>query len=116
LIVQAMPAQNVRWRLLEEKVLLEKSLRKNRRHGRLRQSAGMARRSPKKVNLKVVVNGQIREISDRLTVAGLIEALGLNARTLVVQRNDDVVNREQFGEIILADGDSLELIRFVGGG
>ena len=76
----------------------------------------MARRSPKRANLKVVVNGQERDVSEQSTIAGLIESLGLKVGAIVVQRNDDAVERERYGDVVLAEGDSLELIRFVGGG
>jgi len=66
--------------------------------------------------MQVTVNGESRELSDDTTVAHLIEALGLAEVPVVVQRNDEIVNRDRYAETALADGDVLELVRFVGGG
>jgi thiamine biosynthesis protein ThiS len=42
--------------------------------------------------------------------------MGLGAATIVVQRNDDIVERAVFAETEIEEGDRLELIRLVGGG
>ncbi len=51
-----------------------------------------------------------------LSVAGLLEALGVNPKAVVVERNLDILDRSRFGEEPVQDGDSIEVIRFVGGG
>jgi len=66
--------------------------------------------------MQIQVNGESRDIATGATVRTLLEELGLNDKTVVVQRNDDVVVREEFGGTLLQDGDILELVRFVGGG
>ena len=47
---------------------------------------------------------------------GLLMELHVDAKTVVVQRNADVVGRAAFETTELADGDELELVRLVGGG
>ena len=64
----------------------------------------------------VIVNGERREVSPGLTVAALLEQLALKPEATVVQRNEDIVNRDRYGDTRLAEGDVVELIRFVGGG
>ena len=49
-------------------------------------------------------------------VLDLLQALSLDAKTTVVQRNDDIVERERYADTALTEGDALELVRFVGGG
>nr|HEX4312768.1 sulfur carrier protein ThiS [Kofleriaceae bacterium] len=66
--------------------------------------------------LDVVVNGQARLVSPGTTVAGLIVELGLDGRPVAVERNREVVPRAQHGSTVLAAGDRLELVTFVGGG
>ena len=66
--------------------------------------------------MQVTVNGETREVAEQTTVAALLEALGLRADVTVVQRNGDVVERDRYGDTALAVGDTLELVRFVGGG
>ena len=66
--------------------------------------------------MNVVVNGERRDVSSGATVQTLLDTLGLAAQATVVQRNDEIVNRSSFADTALADGDTLELVRFVGGG
>lgn len=66
--------------------------------------------------MTVIVNGESRELPEATTVATLAQLLGLNPKTVVVQRNDDIVDRTAYESTVLSDGDHIELIRFVGGG
>lgn len=66
--------------------------------------------------MQIHLNGETRDVAPGTTVQKLIEALGLNEKTVVVQRNDDIVERVDYGTTMLVDGDRLDLIRFVGGG
>ncbi len=66
--------------------------------------------------MRITVNGTDREVADGLTVEALLEQLGVNPATVVVERNRDILPRDQFGSAALAEGDSLELVRLVGGG
>jgi len=68
------------------------------------------------VNIDVVVNGNPRSVAEGTTVAGLIGELGLGARRVAVERNRGVVPRAQHTTTVLAAGDRLELVTFVGGG
>ncbi len=64
----------------------------------------------------VTVNGESRDVAADLTVGELVEQLALNPKTVVAQRNGEIVPRELFHEVRLADGDEVEIVRFVGGG
>lgn len=66
--------------------------------------------------LNLVVNGAPRRIAGPATVADLLAGLGLDPRTVVVELNREIVRRPQVGEVALRDGDSIELVHFVGGG
>ncbi len=66
--------------------------------------------------LRLIVNGQQREVEAPLTVAGFLESLGYDGRYVAVARNGDVLDRETFGAVALEDGDRLEVVRPVGGG
>ena len=66
--------------------------------------------------IDVVINGQGRAIADGTTIAALIEELGLGDRRVAVERNREVVPRAQHTSTILAAGDRVELVTFVGGG
>jgi thiamine biosynthesis protein ThiS len=66
--------------------------------------------------LRVVVNGEPRTIAGPATVADLLAHLALDARMVVVELNREIIRRPRVGEVSLKDGDSVELVHFVGGG
>lgn len=66
--------------------------------------------------MRLTVNGEYREVGDGLCVLDLLRLLELKPKATVVERNGAVVERDAYPHIELAEGDVLELIRFVGGG
>ena len=66
--------------------------------------------------MNITLNGEPRTVDAGTSLQQLLDALEVNCDALVVQRNDDIVARAQFTDTPLADGDTLELVRFVGGG
>jgi sulfur carrier protein len=67
-------------------------------------------------SIDVVINGETRSVAHGTTVAALIQELGLGDRRVAVERNREVVPRAAHGTTVLAAGDRLELVTFVGGG
>ena len=67
-------------------------------------------------SIDVVINGKPRTVPTGTTVASLIGELGLGDRRVAVERNREVVPRAQHPTTVLAEGDHLELVTFVGGG
>jgi sulfur carrier protein len=68
------------------------------------------------VTIDVVINGQPRTVNQGTSVAGLIGELGLSGKPVAVERNREVVPRALHGATLLAAGDHLEVVTFVGGG
>ncbi len=66
--------------------------------------------------MKLVVNGEEREVEGGVTVASLLERLGVRAPRIAVEVNREVVRREKHGEHVLNEGDQVEIVSFVGGG
>ena len=66
--------------------------------------------------LAIVVNGEPRRVPAPATLLDLLAHLDLDPRTVVVELNREIVRRPRLGETRLADGDSVELVHFVGGG
>jgi sulfur carrier protein len=66
--------------------------------------------------MRVTVNGGIRELPEGLGLVALIEQLGLRAGSVVVERNGEALVRSEMDAVVLADGDTLELVRAVAGG
>lgn len=66
--------------------------------------------------MRIYVNGNETETADGTTVEALVVRKGLNPDTVVVEHNMDILPREMWVEKVLADGDRVEIVAFVGGG
>lgn len=66
--------------------------------------------------VSIRVNGEHKRVTAGLTIAGLAEELGLVPAKLAVERNLEVVPRSTLDQVIVEDGDELEIVHFVGGG
>lgn len=66
--------------------------------------------------VKIVMNGEPREIESGLTVARLLDVLEMQPRFLAVERNFELVPRTRHAECVLEDGDKIEIVTLVGGG
>jgi thiamine biosynthesis protein ThiS len=64
----------------------------------------------------VQINGEKKEVKAGLSVASLLEELGIRPGRVVVEINRDVVARDAHGATLLKDGDAVEIVHFVGGG
>lgn len=63
----------------------------------------------------VMINGEAREIAGKNLLEYLKEN-GLNPEQLVVERNFEIISKEQFGSVTIQDEYVIEVLRFVGGG
>ena len=66
--------------------------------------------------MRLLVNGEAREVAAATTIEALVTLLGLDRRKLAVERNLEIVPRSAFAATALADGDRIEIVAFVGGG
>jgi len=69
--------------------------------------------------MKLYINGEERDFGDqstRITLAALVETLGMKADRVAVELNREIVPRDRWAETRLAEGDKLEVVHFVGGG
>jgi sulfur carrier protein len=66
--------------------------------------------------MRLTVNGETREAPDQATLADLLASLGIDGRRVAVERNNEIAPKSQWPQIVLAEGDQLEIVQFVGGG
>ncbi|MEP6617873.1 MAG: sulfur carrier protein ThiS [bacterium] len=67
--------------------------------------------------LALTVNGERRAIAPGTTLAGFLAELGLDPRMVVVELNRVILrDRDAYASMVLAEGDGLEIVHFVGGG
>jgi sulfur carrier protein len=66
--------------------------------------------------MNLIVNGQPRVTSDRITLAELLAEMELSPKRVAVEVNLEVVPRGEHETHVLREGDRLEIVTFVGGG
>lgn len=66
--------------------------------------------------MRIFINGVETDVTEQLTVAALISGKGLDPSTVVVEYNTVILPQEKWQQSVLAAGDKLEIITFVGGG
>ena len=66
--------------------------------------------------MEITVNGEKREIPEGLTVAALIEHLGMPLDRVALERNRDILPRPQWKSTSVQSNDVFEIVHFVGGG
>ncbi|GAC1305885.1 MAG: hypothetical protein NVSMB21_08010 [Vulcanimicrobiaceae bacterium] len=66
--------------------------------------------------MKATVNGELKTLRDRTTLADLLRTIGVAERGIAVAVNERVVRRGAYDAYALSDGDAVEIIRAVAGG
>ncbi len=66
--------------------------------------------------MRLQINSDEKEFANGLSLAGLIDELGMKADRVAVELNREIVARPRWAETVLHDGDKLEIVHFVGGG
>ena len=66
--------------------------------------------------MRILVNDQERDIANGATIADLLEELEVAVPHVAVELNLNVIPRDRHGEVLLSDGDRLEIVTLVGGG
>ncbi len=66
--------------------------------------------------MKIILNGEEVLLEGKLNVASLIEKYSLDKRKIAVERNLEIVPRSSFEEVMVDEGDRIEIIHFIGGG
>ena len=66
--------------------------------------------------MNLFLNGEQSTAPDSVTVAALLEKLGLPQKGVAVERNREIVPKSAYGATVLSEGDRIEIVQFVGGG
>ena len=66
--------------------------------------------------MKIIVNGEDRDVDDNLTVDALILVLGIKVKVMAIAVNMDIVKKEDWNTHLIKENDKIELLHFVGGG
>lgn len=66
--------------------------------------------------MKLIINGDPREMSAPLTVSGLLDWLGFGKKPVVVELNQRALFPREFADTALHEGDRVEIVQITAGG
>ena len=66
--------------------------------------------------IKILLNGEEKFLEQKISLAQLIADLGLDVKKIAVEKDLEIVNPDQFLEVILDEGSRIEIVHFIGGG
>ena len=66
--------------------------------------------------MDIIFNGKARKIQDGICIQELLDQMQLDCMQVVVEHNKNIIPRQRLAETPLNNGDTLEVIHFVGGG
>lgn len=66
--------------------------------------------------MQITLNGEQFELDQPVSVADLLTKLDIDARRVAVEHNLAILKRQRFPEVVVREGDTVEIVNFVGGG
>jgi len=66
--------------------------------------------------VRVQLNGKLRDVPEGQSVAELLASLELHPGMVVVELNKEILERDRYDAFTIGEGDTIELVHFVGGG
>ena len=63
----------------------------------------------------VKINGEMLDMAGK-TVSEMLADMDINGQRVAVELNEEIVPKASYDETVLKDGDTVEVVRFVGGG
>jgi thiamine biosynthesis protein ThiS len=66
--------------------------------------------------VQITLNGERFELDQPLSVTALLARLDIDPRRVAVEHNLEIIKRQRFPDVVVSDGDTVEIVNFVGGG
>ena len=66
--------------------------------------------------MTITLNGERFEMAEPMTVDALLASLEIDPRRVAVEHNLSILKRHRFPEVVVGEGDTVEIVNFVGGG
>lgn len=66
--------------------------------------------------MEIRLNGKVREVAGGITIRQLLDELKLHPMRVAVQRNQDIIKRDRYDEVVLQPGDTVEILTMMAGG
>jgi len=64
----------------------------------------------------ITLNGERFELDNPMSVAALLAQLDIDPRRVAVEHNLNIIKRQTYSDTLIDEGDTLEIVNFVGGG
>lgn len=71
---------------------------------------------PSLVTVTITLNGERFELEQPISVAALLTQLDIDPRRVAIEHNLNIIKRQTFPDVLIGEGDTLEIVNFVGGG
>ncbi len=66
--------------------------------------------------ISINLSGQSKQVAPQTSAATLVAELGIGARKFAVEINREVVSKDRLDEVVLQEGDEVNVVTLVGGG
>jgi thiamine biosynthesis protein ThiS len=64
----------------------------------------------------ITLNGERFELDQPMSVAALLAKLEIDPRRVAIEHNLNIIKRQTYPDILIGEGDTVEIVNFVGGG
>ncbi len=64
----------------------------------------------------ITLNGERFELEKPVSVVELLDRLAIDPRRVAIEHNLAIIKRHTFSDVMIGDGDTVEIVNFVGGG
>lgn len=65
--------------------------------------------------MNITINGE-KAVTDQLSIQEYLISLAIDPRLVAVELNREILSKARYGDTLLQEGDTLEVVHFVGGG
>ena len=66
--------------------------------------------------MQITLNGERVELDEPMSVTALLAKLDIDPRRVAVEHNLNIIKRHRYPDVVVGDGDTVEIVNFVGGG
>jgi thiamine biosynthesis protein ThiS len=64
----------------------------------------------------ITLNGEPFELDNPMSVSALLAQLDIDSRRVAVEHNLNIIKRQTYSDVLIGEGDTVEIVNFVGGG
>ena len=66
--------------------------------------------------IRLTINGKPRELPGPTGLLDFLRQSKIEPRTVAIEHNGEIIERDRWGEVVLQEGDQLEIVHMIGGG